>query len=114
MLVKAITYFGQPAIVACDGRCDKAWGINGRPTVSLGDDPNDFAYLADKELEEAPADPGTYEGGHAKPTCASSRLNKWCVRACERSCMTKPEGLELQTRDFSKRFFNQPWKHAAE
>lgn len=31
MIARAITYFGKPCIIACDSRCDKAWGLNGRP-----------------------------------------------------------------------------------
>lgn len=112
-LAKQITYFGQPALVVCDGQCGKAWGIRARPQVSLGDDPDDFAYLADDELGEAPADPGDYEGGDAKPVSPEQRLNKWCVRACERLAMTSPSktNVVLESHDFSRRSYNQPWKH---
>ena len=48
---KDILYFGQRVTLACDGKCGKAWGINNRPRVTLGDgnDPDDYAFLADNE-----------------------------------------------------------------
>lgn len=115
MIARQIVYFSQPAVVICDAKCGKAWGIHGRPRVSLSDDPDDFAYLADNEVGEAPADPGTYEGGHAKPACPDERLNKWCVRACERCTMSSSGGAGqvIEATDFSRRLFNQPWKHEA-
>ena len=81
---KIITYFGQKVKVACDEKCNKAWGINCRPFVQLNDDKDDILWLADNELGEAPEDPGSYEAGHAKPTCKNEIPNKWCVRECER------------------------------
>lgn len=87
MISKVIMYFGRQAVLACDARCDKAWGINARPRVQLSDDPNDYAFRADHELGTAPVDPGTYEGGHAKPASPERRLNKWCARECERSIL---------------------------
>lgn len=117
--VKLITWFGQPAAVACDGRCDKAWGINNRPKESLSTDEDDYAYLADGELGEAPADPGTYEGDKAKPLPDEPKLNKWCVRECERcklyghlerNANEPPETLP----DFSQRVFNMPHLHLAQ
>lgn len=86
-----VTYFGQHARVACDGNCSKAWGINSRPrhrTPGGGED--DYVYCADSELGEAPADPGTYEGGHAKPASSAEFPNRWCVRECERCAISKP------------------------
>lgn len=90
MISKQIIYFGQPVILTCDAMCWKAWGINNRPSVQLSDDPDDFEYLADDELGEAPTNPGTYEGQDAKPTKLAERLNKWCARECERSKKVKP------------------------
>ncbi len=75
MLKKEITWFGRKCTLACDGKCEKAWGINSRP--SQGD-----TFKKDEELGIAPEDPGTYEGGQGK--CPGS-LNKWCARECERS-----------------------------
>lgn len=124
---KIIQYCGQKAKVACDERCDKAWGM-GRPRfypeigkdkiygygqehywpendpgVSVEFDEDDYGYLPDDELGIAPIDPGTYEGGHGKPTSPGQMMNKWCVIACERCAITKPgkwaEPLELP--DFS-------------
>lgn len=112
-LARQITFFGQTAVVVCDANCGKAWGIHARPRVELSDDPDDFAYLADGELGEAPADPGDYEGGDAKPTYPGARLNRWCVRACERIEMSAPgKPLDtIQSRDLSRRFYNIPSRH---
>lgn len=126
---KEIIYFGQNAKVACDEKCNKAWGGNNRPRVypeisetkifglgeesiypddEIGVDVDNFAYCSDDELGEAPIDPHTYEDEHAKPTDKSEMGNKWCVRECERCEMSKfgkyKEPLEL--KDFSKRFYN--------
>ena len=108
-----VIYFGNPMKVACDRQCNKAWGINGRPSVRLSDDEDDIAWLADGELGEAPIDPGTYEGGMAKPLSPDEFPNKWCVRECERCAKSKPgEHLQpLELPDFSRRYYNQPWKH---
>lgn len=109
MAEKSIIYFGKPARVACDEQCQKAWGINNRPKVQLSEtDEDDYEFLADGELPDAPADPGTYEGGQGKPSSAKFFPNKWCVRECERCEMTPPgkpdEALVLP--DFSKRIKN--------
>ena len=62
-----IIFCGQKAILTCDGKCNEAWGINwSGPKNTI-----------------APIDPGSYEGGHAKPT--NKQHNKWCARECERS-----------------------------
>lgn len=64
-------------------------------------------------MGEAPADPGTYEGGDAKPTYLGERLNKWCVRECERSQIVKagePRAV-VEAPDLSRRLFNMPWLH---
>ena len=111
MIAKAITFFGRPCVLACDARCDKAWGINGRPRAFLSKDPDDYAYLADGELGSAPADPGTYEGGHAKPLTAEARLNKWCARECERSTTLSTPDIELALPNLSQRFLNMPHLH---
>lgn len=108
-----ITYFSQPARVACDRLCSKAWGVNSRPRVQMGDDADDYAILADDELGEAPADPGTYEGGHAKPTSPDQFPNKWCVRECERCAISAPgqHELPLKLPDFGRRKLNMPHAH---
>ncbi len=107
MLVKAIQFFGQQVVLACDGRCEKAWGINSRPKVILSEDPDDYAFLADDELGTAPVDPGTYEGCHPKPRDHADlhRQNKWCARECERSAM----GVgNLHLPSFDGRVYNKP------
>jgi hypothetical protein len=111
MLIKPIMYFGQLCLLVCDGRCSKAWGINSRPCRQLSDNPDDYESLADDELGEAPADPGTYEAGHAKPVHPGERLNRWCARECERGArwpvsmgqLVEAEGLLI---DWSKRVRN--------
>lgn len=111
---KIIIYFGQQVKVVCDRQCGKAWGINSRPRIEFDpEEPDDYAYLADYELGEAPVDPGTYEGGEAKPSSPDKFPNKWCVRECERCCMSNPGKcmLPLGVKDFSKRIFNMPSRH---
>lgn len=108
MIAQQIIYFGRYYIVACDRKCEKAWGICNRPKVQLSEDENDYEYLADDELGDAPDDPGTYEGGQAKPTASKyPRMNKWCVRECERSEMAEP-CEEFTLPDYSKRVRNMP------
>lgn len=107
-----ITYFGQPARVKCDGNCTKAWGINNRPKIQLSSDEDDYFWLADGELGEAPIDPGTYEGGIAKPLSPNEFPNKWCVRECERCRMSAMGEFDepLPLRDFSHRRYNKKWR----
>lgn len=112
--LKLINRSGKLAAVACDGRCDKAWGISSRPKEQLSADEDDVVYLADGELGEAPLNPGTYEGGAGKPLPDDpDKLNKWCVRECCRATCTVV-GETIQLRDWSKRAYNQPWKHQEE
>ncbi|MHA1345011.1 MAG: hypothetical protein ACTSO3_01290 [Candidatus Heimdallarchaeaceae archaeon] len=103
-----ITFFGQKVKVNCDSNCCKAWGSNLRPNVKLSDDEDDWTWLADNELGEAPTDPGSYEGGHAKPKSSNEFPNKWCVRECERCNMSNPGqyNMPLKVRTFDKRFYN--------
>lgn len=111
MITLRITSFGQQATHVCDGKCNKAWGINNRPSVQISADEDDFAYLADDELGEAPEDPGIYEGGDAKPIGAKGPddINKWCVRECERAWMSPPNrpDAEPKPKDLSTRFYNK-------
>jgi hypothetical protein len=96
--------------VACDAKCDKAWGINNRPRVQLSDDEDDYEFLADDELGAAPVDPGTYEGGHAKPDEVPEKHNKWCARECERSVLLDGLGhgrFQPELEDFTKRVTNK-------
>lgn len=102
-----ITYFGEQMHVACDRQCGKAWGINNRPRVQLSDDDDDYVFLADGELGEAPANPGTYEGGHPKPLTPDNFPNRWCVRECERSERGEV-GKPLVLHDWNQRFYNMP------
>jgi hypothetical protein len=94
-------------VICCDRKCHKAWGVGRRPKNQLflpdvsATDPDDIEYLSDTELDEAPRDPGTYEGGQAKPINYTkpneppARHNKWCIRECERS-VTYPEAEFLR------------------
>lgn len=104
VILKRITFMGIPAAVACDARCDKAWGRSSRPRQQLSDDEDDFEWLGDDELGTAPADPGTCEGSDSKP--ALPVLNRWCVRECERCAMTPPDGSQVTLLDWSKRVKN--------
>lgn len=129
VMEKTIIYFGQEAKVACDEKCNKAWGENNRPRVypeisetkifglgeesiypddETGIDVDNYAYCSDDELEEAPIEPQTYEGGDAKPINNSEIGNRWCVRECERCVMSDVGQYKevLVLRDFSKRFYN--------
>jgi len=110
---------GESAII-CDGCCQKAWGIAVRPRIQLSDNEDDIVWLADDELPEAPADPGTTEGDYGKPFAHSSEanargMNKWCARQCERSEAFYP-GMGATgdpvpvLPDWSKRVFNIPRK----
>lgn len=115
-------YAGKPINIICDKKCEKAWGINNRPRLYRMEggvyrevmfeewyneqipDENDSCYLADDELGNAPLDPGTYEGGDAKPF-HPTRHNRWCVRECER-CEWGHPSEDLELPDFSKRRYN--------
>lgn len=108
MFSKKIVWFGRDVTLVCDGRCSKAWGISSRPVVRF-DDEDDYAFLSDGELGEAPKDPGTYEGEYGKPD-GPQNINKWCSRECERSRLVE-QGEDVTVRDFSERCYNQPWKH---
>ena len=125
MLEKGIIWFDRPCRLVCDGRCDKAWGITSRPSVFFdgaeiaakeeASDPDDYAFLADSELGIAPDDPGTYEGGHGKPSATpltdATRMNKWCARECERSKIIEA-GEAIRVPDFSQRHYNLPKREA--
>jgi hypothetical protein len=116
MITKAITFCGQKATHACDGRCDKAWGSNSRPTVparkdrATAPDPDDFSYLSDDELGTAPIDPGTFEGYDEKPISVKGPddINRWCVRECERAWISPPGHPDAppELPDFSVRLYN--------
>jgi hypothetical protein len=112
MLRKEILFCDQPAVIACDGNCRKAWGIDKRPKVQISDNEDDYAYLADGELGEAPIDPGTYAGDEAKPTDYDdpNRLNRWCARECERNYLSSPgcHRDPVKLPDLSRRFYNIP------
>ena len=98
MLQKEITWFGEKCILACDGKCHKAWGINSRPTRQLSENEDDYEFLSDNELGEAPENPGTYEGGYGKNP---KSLNKWCARECERSEIVD-DGESIILKNFDK------------
>jgi hypothetical protein len=106
---KQIIYCDERATLACDGNCRKAWGVSGRPRVKLSENPDDYAFLADDELGEAPEDTGTYEGGEGKPFDAEGPedMNKWCARECERSVIVQGK-QPINLPDFSKRLYNIP------
>jgi hypothetical protein len=99
--------------VGCDGQCHKAWGNQDRKRQQLSDIDDDWAYLADDELGEAPAESDWWEGGYNKPESPTLFPNKWCVRACERCSIADTE-QDLKLKDFSQRFYNMPSLHTKE
>ena len=99
-----IRAYGKQLNIACDGCCDKAFGINNRPKNQLSDDEDDYEWLADSEVGSAPIDPQTYEGGQAKPI--DKKHNKWCLRECERSETAEFPNIPKLT-DFTKRVSNK-------
>jgi hypothetical protein len=101
ILQSDIVYRGQKVTLACDGRCDKAFGINQRPTNPDNLD-DEIEYLADDEVGIAPKFSRALEGGQDKPQSHSAAHNKWCARQCERSVLVDP-GEEITLPDFSKR-----------
>lgn len=105
-------------LVHCDGKCNKAWGINLRTEIRLSEtNIDDNVWLADDELGEAPDDPGTYEGFHGKPSLLDGpdRQNKWCVRECERPTYVQADGVVYGAHhDFTRRVFNIPSLHKDE
>lgn len=111
-LTKKITYCGVPAIIGCDAKCEKAWGLNSRPRVQVTEKEGDVAWLADDELGVAPENPGTYEGECGKPRTPGDRMNKWCARECERCSINEygsaPVEENLELKDLSKRRYNIP------
>ena len=112
MLVGAGNYFDEPMACVCDGRCEKAWGMNDRPKISVGAGEDDWAYWADDELPTAPEYPGSSEGGQCKPTSHLERMrSKWCWRQCERSRIHKP-GERVCIPDFSRRMYNLKTRHS--
>jgi hypothetical protein len=110
MISKQVLFFGQQCILSCDAKCEKAWGNNNRPRVTISDDDDDYAYLADGELTAAPDGLalGIYEGGDPKPDGKyHKRLNRWCCRECERHVLAAP-GEDYELPDFSQRLYNKP------
>jgi len=101
---KVITFMQQPMRIACDERCNKAWGRNARPRVEVD---GDLQWMSDDELGTAPVHSGTTEGEDAKPINKAEFGNKWCVRQCERcACSRMGEShLPVEFPDFTKRNF---------
>ncbi len=103
-----LRYMDQAMRVNCDRNCGKAWGNSQRPRVQLSDDEDDYAYLADGELGDAPANPGTSEGVDFKPLSPDDFPNKWCVRECERANHSLPgeSAQPLPIKVFTERVRN--------
>jgi hypothetical protein len=82
-------------------------------SVMQGEEPpdyDDYAYLADHELGEAPESPGTWEGTDGKPDAddpSAEKLNRWCARQCERSDRFA-SGEQIIVPSFLERSFNMP------
>jgi hypothetical protein len=103
MIMTVIRAYGQQLNLACDGNCNKAYGINNRPKNQLSNDEDNYEWLADHEIGIAPIDPKTYVGDHAKPT--DGKHNKWCFHECERSASAEFPDIP-QLPDFSNRHAN--------
>jgi hypothetical protein len=88
-LIKPVLYCAQQVCVACDGRCDLAWGRDWQG-------PRDWP---------APDDPGTAEGPDSKPKSPEQRLNRWCARQCERSQLIPFRGWPIEV-DLDTWFFS--------
>ena len=104
-----ILFCGQKARVKCDRKCSKAWGLNRRSRQQLSEtDEEDYCFLADSELREAPRNPGTYECGSAKPLTPDEFPQKWCVRECERCAISSPGKWmnDLELKEFEVRSYN--------
>ena len=104
MIQKQVRFFGEQVVLACDGRCDKAWGINGRARVLLSTKDDDHVLVPDSALGAAPPPGqtvGVAEGNDCKPSAVpltdGGRMNKWCARECERGGIYKlSEPLSLR------------------
>ena len=114
LLVTRIRYLRSEVFSVCDLCCGKAWGINQRPVAKVSDKEDDFCWLADDELGEAPESTGTYEGDDTKPKDVISLggHNKWCCRECER-CFIVPTNWDsekvlekLSEKSFEQRVYN--------
>jgi len=97
-----IVFCGNDVLLVCDEKCNKAWGISSREKFWFSEDEDDdYEFLADPELGDAPEDPGSYEGGEGKPVDLNDRHNKWCARECERSALIDlPMPSDLSPEDY--------------
>ena len=95
-----IMYMGEPATVACDELCHKAWGFHSRPKLFLDENKDDYKFMSDDEFDIAPY-PDTIEGTEKKPKRVKSRLNRWCVREFER-CYIGPPDNEIVLPTFPR------------
>lgn len=117
-LKKEVRTFGELFVLACDGQCNKAFGINGRPRELFDpDEPDDYIYLPDSKVGEAPGPGetiGVSEGGDLKPSAVpltdASLMNKWCSRECERSGFFKP-GEPIALHDMEHPLYNMQSRH---
>lgn len=110
MIIKEIKAYGDTVFIGCDAKCEKAFGLNGRPAVQLSENENDYAFLSDSEVGIAPTSGKTAiveEGSDTKPDAniPESLLNKWCFRECER-CVVASSKDELTLPDYTKRLTN--------
>lgn len=123
-IARDVLFGGQKCVVACDAKCHKAWGMNQRLQFhrdntgayrkmsneeiedrAICPDENDTMYLPDADMDEAPVEPGTWEGEDTKPVDPEDRLNKWCTRECERSVLVD-RGHPITLPNFDHPVFN--------
>lgn len=77
---KTADFWGQQIVINCDRQCNKAFGMNDRPSV-----PGIGVYVGDDELGEAsPFIYFTDIDVVSKPSSPDQFPNEWCIRACER------------------------------
>lgn len=115
LLLKHGIAYGEKVTFGCDGRCDKAWGINGRPAIRLSRRDDDTVWIPDDVLGVAPGPGqtvGLSEGGDIKPSAvqmnAATAMNKWCFRECERSARTDGHVNVLLVPDLNRPHPNIP------
>lgn len=114
--VMTTSYYSAKGLltISCDGKCHKAWGVNGRRLENgnirmASSDEEDVIYLSDNDVPDVANTSQFLEGGEGKPEIIGKH-NKWCMRECERSSWTK--GLEdPKILDFSYEVYNMPESH---
>jgi hypothetical protein len=93
VFVSKVTYGEEKFVVICDGKCEKAWGKDLRPTEQNDLHPDKQYWLNDNELKTAPSFTSSSEGYYNKPIALPETHNGWCANECERSKTLRIEEL---------------------